>query len=109
MSERPPVSRLLETPGALLNRSDLRELGLQRGAIDVVFRELRSNWSLELALGAPRATRQAERKDRATNGICWVRRPGRLGWRLGRPERRGPTSSSGRGGAALATLVSEGA
>jgi hypothetical protein len=31
---------LLETPGALLSRSHLRELGLERGAVDAVFRAL---------------------------------------------------------------------
>ena len=31
---------LLETPGALLTRSHLRELGLERRAIDAVFRAL---------------------------------------------------------------------
>ena len=31
---------LLETPGALLTRSHLRELGLERRAIDAVFRKL---------------------------------------------------------------------
>lgn len=31
---------LLETPGALLTRSHFRELGLERRAIDAVFREL---------------------------------------------------------------------
>ena len=40
MSERPPASQLLETPGALLTRSDLRALGLERRGIDSVFRTL---------------------------------------------------------------------
>ena len=31
---------LLETPGALLSRSHLRELGLERRAVDAVFRAL---------------------------------------------------------------------
>jgi len=35
---RPTISELLETPGALLTRSHLRELGLGRSAIDAVFR-----------------------------------------------------------------------
>jgi hypothetical protein len=34
------VTELLETPGALLTRSHLRELGLERRAVDAVFREL---------------------------------------------------------------------
>ena len=43
--ERPAVSgataaELLETPGALLTRSHLRELGLERRAVDAVFRAL---------------------------------------------------------------------
>lgn len=40
MSVRPAASVLLETPGALLSRSHLRELGLERRAVDAVFREL---------------------------------------------------------------------
>lgn len=36
----PPASVLLETPGALLSRSHLRELGLERRAVDAVFRAL---------------------------------------------------------------------
>jgi hypothetical protein len=39
-SHRPSATDLLETPGALLTRSDLRELGLERRAIDAVFRAL---------------------------------------------------------------------
>lgn len=34
---RPSASELLQTPGALLYRTDLAELGLRRRAIDVVF------------------------------------------------------------------------
>lgn len=37
---RPSTTELLETPGALLTRSHLRELGLERRAIDAVFRAL---------------------------------------------------------------------
>lgn len=40
MSALPSATSLLETPGALLNRSHLRELGLGRRAVDAVFREL---------------------------------------------------------------------
>jgi hypothetical protein len=40
VSGRPSAVELLATPGALLTRSDLRELGLQRGAVDAVFRAL---------------------------------------------------------------------
>jgi hypothetical protein len=40
VSERPAASVLLETPGALLSRSHLRELGLERRAVDAVFRAL---------------------------------------------------------------------
>jgi hypothetical protein len=35
---RPLAAELLETPGALLTRSHLRELGLGRSQIDAVFR-----------------------------------------------------------------------
>jgi hypothetical protein len=37
---RRPVSELLDNPHALLTRSHLRQLGLERRAIDAVFREL---------------------------------------------------------------------
>lgn len=37
---RPSPTQLLETPGALLTRSHLRELGLERRAVDAVFRAL---------------------------------------------------------------------
>lgn len=40
MSVRPSAPQLLETPGALLSRSHLRELGLERRAVDAVFRAL---------------------------------------------------------------------
>jgi hypothetical protein len=38
VNSRPTAAELLETPGALLTRSHLRELGLGRSAIDAVFR-----------------------------------------------------------------------
>jgi hypothetical protein len=38
MSEAPTAAELLATPGALLTRSHLRELGLGRAAIDAAFR-----------------------------------------------------------------------
>ena len=40
VSARPHATTLLETPGALLTRSHLRELGLERRAVDAVFRAL---------------------------------------------------------------------
>ncbi len=40
MSGRRSASDLLATPGALLSRGHLRELGLERRAIDRVFRAL---------------------------------------------------------------------
>jgi hypothetical protein len=36
----PSANELLETPGALLTRTHLRELGLERRAVDAVFRKL---------------------------------------------------------------------
>jgi hypothetical protein len=39
-TSRPSAPELLETPGALLTRSHLRGLGLERRAIDAVFRTL---------------------------------------------------------------------
>lgn len=40
MSNRPCAAQLLETPGGVLSRSDLRELGWERRAVDAIFREL---------------------------------------------------------------------
>jgi hypothetical protein len=40
MSERPTAEQLLQRPHALLTRSHLRELGLERRAVDAVFRKL---------------------------------------------------------------------
>jgi hypothetical protein len=40
MTSRPVAADLLETPGALLTRTHLRELGLERRAVDAVFRQL---------------------------------------------------------------------
>jgi hypothetical protein len=37
---RPTAADLLDTPGALLSRTHLRELGLERRAVDAVFRAL---------------------------------------------------------------------
>jgi hypothetical protein len=37
---RPTATQLIDRPGALLSRTDLRELGLERRAVDAVFREL---------------------------------------------------------------------
>jgi hypothetical protein len=37
---KPSASELLATPGAMLTRTHLRELGLERRAIDGVFRTL---------------------------------------------------------------------
>jgi hypothetical protein len=40
VTNRPSAAELLETPGALLTRTHLRELGLGRNAVDAVFRAL---------------------------------------------------------------------
>ncbi len=40
LRHHPVATELLGTPGALLTRSHLRELGLERRAIDAVFRKL---------------------------------------------------------------------
>jgi hypothetical protein len=40
VSAPPSAADLLATPGALLTRTHLRELGIGRAAIDAVFREL---------------------------------------------------------------------
>jgi hypothetical protein len=34
-----PAAQLLETPGTMLTRSHLRELGWERRAVDAIFRE----------------------------------------------------------------------
>ena len=39
MSARRSATELLQTPGALLTRGHLRELGLPRRAVDAVFRQ----------------------------------------------------------------------
>jgi hypothetical protein len=39
-ARRPSSADLLSTPGALLTRSHLRQLGLERRAIDAIFRSL---------------------------------------------------------------------
>ena len=38
MSERAPAAARLENPEAVLSRSDLRELGYERRAVDAIFR-----------------------------------------------------------------------
>jgi hypothetical protein len=38
VSARPSPAARLETPGAFLSRADLRELGLERRAVDAIFR-----------------------------------------------------------------------
>ncbi len=40
MTGRPSAAERLRTPGAMLSRSDLRDLGLERRAVDAVFRAL---------------------------------------------------------------------
>jgi hypothetical protein len=40
MSVRPAAAERLGNPAALLSRTDLRELGLERRAVDAVFRAL---------------------------------------------------------------------
>jgi len=37
---RPSAAQLLDTPGGMLSRSDLRALGWERRAVDAIFREL---------------------------------------------------------------------
>jgi len=40
VTDRPTAAKLLATPGAMLTRSHLAELGLGRSAVDAVFRRL---------------------------------------------------------------------
>ena len=40
MTGRPSAAQLLDTPGGMLSRSDLRALGWERRAVDAIFREL---------------------------------------------------------------------
>ena len=40
MTDRRSAAELLATPGALLSRQHLRELGLERRSVDVIFRAL---------------------------------------------------------------------
>ncbi len=44
LRQRPDAPTLVRTPGALLTRTDLRELGLERRAVDAVFRALPVVW-----------------------------------------------------------------
>jgi hypothetical protein len=37
---RPSAAELLDTPGGMLSRTDLRALGWDRRAVDAIFREL---------------------------------------------------------------------
>jgi len=39
-NRRPPAAERLDNPAALLTRTDLRDLGLERRAVDSVFRQL---------------------------------------------------------------------
>jgi hypothetical protein len=40
VSDRPPATTLIETPGAVLSRTDLRDLGWTRTQVDAIFRAL---------------------------------------------------------------------
>lgn len=40
MTDRPSAAERLDNPRALLNRGDLRELGLERRGVDAIFRAL---------------------------------------------------------------------
>ena len=40
MTARPPATELVVTRGAVLSRTDLRELGWERRAVDAIFRAL---------------------------------------------------------------------
>jgi hypothetical protein len=40
VSVRPSAAELLGRPGGMLSRTDLRELGWERRAVDAIFREL---------------------------------------------------------------------
>ena len=40
MSARPPAAERLANPAAFLSRTDLRELGFERRAVDAIFRAL---------------------------------------------------------------------
>jgi hypothetical protein len=39
VTDRPSAQERLETPGAVLSRTDLRALGWERRAVDAIFRE----------------------------------------------------------------------
>jgi hypothetical protein len=40
VTARPSAAELLDRPGAVLSRTDLRELGWERRAVDAIFRQL---------------------------------------------------------------------
>ena len=65
-SRRPSASEILRTPGGLLTRSDLRSLGLERRAIDAVFRELPVVFFPGYTRGSVRAEDYLELVERGT-------------------------------------------
>jgi hypothetical protein len=63
---KPSAADLLQTPGALLTRSHLAELGLTRTMIDAVFRELPVVFFPGNRRGAVRAEHYRELVERST-------------------------------------------
>lgn len=73
MSGRPTGSELLQRPGALLGRSHLRELGLERRAVDAVFRELEVVFLPGYSRGLVRVEDFLELRQRCSYGADRVR------------------------------------
>jgi hypothetical protein len=66
VSGRPTAAELLDTPGALLSRSHLRELGWERRGVDAIFRELDVVFLPGYARGHVRAADYLELLERCT-------------------------------------------
>lgn len=73
MSARPPAHERLHRPGSMLTRSDLRELGLERRAIDAVWRELDVVFLPGYSRGMVRAEEYLELLERCRFGRDRVR------------------------------------
>ena len=65
MSDRPTAAQLLDTPGGMLSRRHLRELGWERRAIDSIFRELDVVFLPDYTRGAVRVEDYLALLDRA--------------------------------------------
>lgn len=70
---RPTAAQLLDTPGGVLSRRHLRDLGWERRAVDAIFRELDVVFVPGYARGAVRVKDYLALLDRCTYGPDRVR------------------------------------